>query len=764
MRRLGRLLLTALCSLLLTACGSDPDAASNGAALQLQSPGSLLIDQLPALAELSGLPRQASATELIVREGDEAVLTGAAAGPTDPTALALTPGPDALSYGIYAFSLAEESENIAFVSVELLELSAAGEQFLAISNFVTGRWELLTIPAAVAGAQTLFDATSRSPQDYASPLGTCFVAVLAYDGLALTIDKVTLATGFTLLPPANVATNGIGPQDTSAVQIEINWTPAALADGYDLYARFTELGPEEPFMLIASIPGGDSSSFTHTRENPPEFFPLYNKQIEYKLKSRNGDDESPLFSSSALGVRTARPPVSLSGIDQVHPELIFLEWESVEDAESYFIYQDNGDGDPVAEVSETSVAVAPGDSLPHHYFVATMASDGEGLFKTQTASPVSCIAWQTHSPKVSDSREDRFPHLAIIGGLPAIAFADLAGEILYYMRATVPEPDEGDDWLLMSVDVAEVDFPLGLIEHEGRPWILYHDGGGAEDNEELRVAFAEDSQPQDIVDWTSYAIFETQIASRGIKVAQVGGLLRFIYQDIPSNGGQTLIFYAQTSAPDSADDWTLDVFDPESIEARDYDIAEINGGLAVAYEKDGLIYKWTSELQPDELSDWQTSTPPLPAEFNLLNNIDLVETPDGKPQIMSSLLLLGDTERHYYLHSAGETLPQDADWNTVGTFDTSLGSLGVALCHYVGRPLCGLIGGDNSLQMSVPLALPPQDVETEWCHYMLFEDAPDHDLTRPLSLVLYDGRPLAAYGEDDNGSFKITLARVLAPQ
>jgi hypothetical protein len=735
--------LLAVCCHLLTSCGSGERDTTAAPARPADSLGALL----PPLSSLPDAARTASATEVLVIEGDLAVQTEGSATNVAPSALALQSGAAELAYALYSFSLPEQSETIAFFAVELLELSRSGNQYMAIANFERKRWEIITAPVLTAGAQTLSDTSTRNTIDYSSPGGNCFIAVLAYDSLQLTIDNVTLASGAALLPPGGLATNGIEFSQTFTDRIELSWQPAAGADAYDLYYRVLDLAEDDPFELLASIPGGSSSTFTHSESNPaakPAAFAVF---YEYKLKSRQGAEESLLFSNSALGQRTLWPPESVSASQEAHPEDILISWSSVPGASSYLVYRDTLEAAPLAEVATTTITDTPGDFALHDYFVRSRAVSGDSPLATQSSEAGSCIEWQMHpvleiGPDVN--RKDKFPSLALVGGLPAIAYFDSKVNELCYLRPTVDEPADDSNWQKTTVATSvEILYPLEVVEHNGKPWIAFHHL----DEDQLFVARSSNSMPDANDDWTKYELADVQVNSDGVKMAEADGLLHVVFQYREAAGGATLLFRAFEPEPLSKLDWYVDFFDGDSVGARDFDIAGIAGGVAIAYEDDGLAYIWTDDEQPGP-EDWTASRPPLPADFKEVRSISLGAAPAGFPVIQWTHTIdqEGNPDNHLRLSHSSLPVPLSIeDWSGARAFENPEGSSGIDFCHYLDRPLLGMIRLNNDVQLVSALSSTPADEAASWMRYTLYEAAPGQPLSGPLGLLSYNDRPVVVY-------------------
>ena len=748
--------------LLLGACSGQQqsgEAAALSPASPVQTPA---LAGLPALDALAPLARAGSISNVQVVEGDSPLLTGGTTTEEPSSALAISSQANELSYAIYGFNLPDSTQEIQLISGLFLELGTPGTHYLAIANYESGRWEAIAIEALQDGPQTISDSASRVPQTYRSPTGNCYVAVLAFAGQSLTLDSISLISDMPLLPPAQVATNGLLAQETFAGHIEINWAPAVGAEGYKLYARYVDDGPEAAFNEIAVIPGGETDSFQHSAESTPEFVPAHGEQIEYKLKSYADGEDSLLFSEAAIGLRSIPPPLTVSVVDQAHNNSVYVEWSSVEDATGYLLYVDDA-LEPALSGAATYAWVIVSDFDYHNFHVSSVTAEGEGQNRTTSSTPGSCIEWSSQSPMLESYSGVRLFSLAVVDGKPAIAFNDVVSDGIYYARSSVSEPGGTSDWVVTMVDLSAESNRLDLQECSGLPWIVYDTPGGDGDWN-LRVAYADSPAPEANGDWDSFPIAQLGFeAEENVQLAEVNGLLHFIDQDWitvdEDQETQTFIYSAADAMPSIAGDWSREAITEDPLRASTFDIAEIAGGLAVAYRRGEIYYAWTDSAQPAP-ADWTTSSLPLPQEPSAITIAELLATPDDKPSIMLTYRGDGEILSAVRLFHSALTVPlAEDDWEE-GSSGIQLAAVnGLDFCYFLGRAHHAVIYNQNFFDAGAALDAPPLNDPLRWSNYNL--ENLETDTMGSIKMLLYDGRPLVVNRRNIAGGSYLDYRRVL---
>ena len=742
----GVLLVTALS--LTLACGcAGPELKP---ATQLTAAGATAANV--ALPDIHALPlpaRSTSAELTYSAEGDEQISSAGQVSAVPPWALEIQADAGELAYAIYGFSLDAEVEVIDSVATDVFDLSADGDQYFAIANYATNRWEIITIAALGTGAQTLVDEDPRPVSEYMRADGACFVAVLAYDAFSLSIDRVSLSASTIELPaPLNFTTNGTGPHDTFGDRIELSWDSVAGAAAYDIYYGLAA-EPEPQFSLLVSV-DAPTVTFNHTVSSPPESDIDYDVDYIYKVQARVGPELSD-FSNTAVGARVLPAPGEVTASFDAHPEEIYLRWTPVAGAFEYEIAVDT-EGDLLDDTPATSLTHMPGDFLPHHYFITAVGEDGESRYAVATETPGRCVSWTGHAIDPNHEGQRYHPSLAIIGGKPAIAFCATPENEIQYYRSTVDEPDDEDDWVLSVVDHATVPYPIELVEHAGLPWIIYNDL--IFDVSQIHIAYADDAEPDSSEDWNSYKIRDGYIDDLGLRMAEVNGRLHYLYQQLNSDGGQTFAGYATQVQPDSGSDWLHWSIDSTSVSAQDFDLGAVAGGLAVAYEKgDALVYRWSDESMPEE-SDWTESHPPIPAGGVEPSFIRIVAAPDETPSIAWRQRFEGDPEGRMCLSFTAALIPQnDADWTSSHSTIYGIGSRAGAMCYSRGLAQFAFLSEGERLYLGGALVPQPSSAASDWSGY-LFKSTDAGDLmSLPLNLLDYNGRLLLVHtmiiGDDE---------------
>ncbi|MDQ3023386.1 MAG: PKD domain-containing protein [bacterium] len=164
-------------------------------------------------------------------------------------------GSGALSAAIYRLTLGgvQPGALSADINLHLRSDGALSSYWIAVADYTHDRWDMRG-PFAEAQTRQSLDSAS----DYLSPLGNCFIAVIAFDGAWVDVVGVGASSrnGDVLAPPAPAA---LGATPVAGA-VFLEWTPVIAADlaGYQVYyslSPFTAIG-QAGVRTVGYLEGG----------------------------------------------------------------------------------------------------------------------------------------------------------------------------------------------------------------------------------------------------------------------------------------------------------------------------------------------------------------------------------------------------------------------------------------------------------------------------------------------------------------------------
>jgi hypothetical protein len=252
--------------------------------------------------------------------------------------------------GIYQFSIDDTMVTFDALTADALEL-AGGRLLPGGDRHDLGIWRGR---AARARPEREVDrCRSRDANRYQFH-ETTFVAVLAYDGQQLTVDRVRITMDTKPSGPKNLEATGEIPGTEQLTGITVNWDPAAGAEGYYIEYR-PVVDPIGEYEFLAEV-GSGTQEFTHTADSPAGKGAEYGVRYEYMVRSMFEGGPSQLGGPTVQGVRAIPSPEQFEASDQLDPQWVHLEWTPVEGAIGYAVRADDPENGPVGITTDTFIA------------------------------------------------------------------------------------------------------------------------------------------------------------------------------------------------------------------------------------------------------------------------------------------------------------------------------------------------------------------------------------------------------------------------
>lgn len=245
--------------------------------------------------------------------------------------LALAPASMQFQWAMYQFPYLLDSDKTLGVTVELT--GPPQPYYLGLSDYGKGRWDWHFISAPAGIDQYAIP----DSQDCISAGGAVYIAVVAYDGSAITLKTVSLQTDM-LAPPPQAFTASDG---TRGDGVELSWidpVDSYLGLNYDNIVIERAPEPVGPWTELVQLPAGTTSYLDlHEGTGAGDNNIPYNTLLYYRARTKVGAVVG-LPSPSDSGFRLLATISDLSATDGVHPGKVVVSWTPAVGADGYELY------------------------------------------------------------------------------------------------------------------------------------------------------------------------------------------------------------------------------------------------------------------------------------------------------------------------------------------------------------------------------------------------------------------------------------------
>ncbi|HES58690.1 MAG TPA: hypothetical protein ENO21_04600, partial [Firmicutes bacterium] len=328
--------------------------------------------QLPQVRALDRM-RESSAAIFVGRNADNYYLKSDNAE-LDGSQLRLDSEAGALSWAIYdypgiRFDLADSTLLIGHTA------QAPGILYVAFANYDRNAWEFASIEVvAGAGAEEL-----AIPKDspYVSGGGSCYVAVLTWNGLDTLLGEIDIAMGVENAAPQNLAAG----DGTHAGWVFVEWEPVQYAQGYLLEYR-PQSGDEEDWVALSSPPGLPHYQYGHVYTGEPGSDPQYQVPYLYRVRALFPDGDTSDYSNTDSGYRSIPAPQNVTATFNIYVGKIEVEWDAVQTIAGYEMFRKHYTDSEYSHLTTTSETTILDDTVPdaetYDYAVLAFSAEGDG--------------------------------------------------------------------------------------------------------------------------------------------------------------------------------------------------------------------------------------------------------------------------------------------------------------------------------------------------------------------------------------------------
>ncbi|MCB1218359.1 hypothetical protein KDL44_13295 [bacterium] len=570
--------------------------------------------------ELARLERQSSFNLNDSIEGSEFASHGPGTVQIQGDDLLVERNGEALHWVIYGLPGLGPTSNLTSMSLALNQLTADTKLYLGVSDYEAGRWNFSTIQ--IDDSEMVVDILDRfDPVGAASPDGMALIALLT-DNADFGVDFISYSGQTDLLvPQITSVTNG-----THEDRIVVNWSGVAHAAEIEIFYKLEE-EPEDAWALLFTANTGGNGLLNHTENQPPAKGSLYGKPYLYRARAKLGEERSE-FSAVMSGERRTPHPISLGASYQVYSDQIRFYFFTDIAYEDFSIFRDDvkiADFSAPGIFGKAFVDNAPGPG-EHLYHVVVEGPNGPSFPSEKIAGCTS--EWEPATLISRDDPEAYHADIADIHGVACVSYSDgTNGELLFHR---VSGPDAGSH----VVCEADVDVRTDLAVIEGRPMLAFHNADDAAlEGRGTYLALATTPVPTGTLDWDVQLIAGGSSTALRLRLIELSDRLGLFFSSDSGTGEQ--LFYAQSTdkSPGPAD-WTAsqvtnEPYDPlfDGLAYRDRPVVVAQRSAA------GPMIHFSTELQPDELADWNSDNTSL-----VLSYSDLVVYEDSDDVRIQAIL------------------------------------------------------------------------------------------------------------------------------
>lgn len=426
----------------------------------------------PAIrASLPSLPalHEAAALLSFTQTGSQAILREPGAV-DEGSSLRLASSPSALCWGIWGFGYGADATQctVDFSGV------AAAEAYFAISDYSKGAWE---IRGPLAGPQQVF---SLGDLNYASPGGTIYIAVMAFDGANILVDQLSLSAD---IGPVQLPVDNSGGYTSMAI---VNGNPAiAFYDegAHDLrYVRAADNFGTAWGATKTPDSTGDTGLWTSLKvvDGFPAiaYYDFTQQRLRYvRALDANGDGwGAPLTvdNSGACGeycsleVISGNPAISYYYYDA--SELRYVRAADTTGAAWGLPVSPDSDGN-TGQYSSLEMLYSTFDS----YAAIAYRNGGAGELRFVRGDAVGS-AWEQPQILDSGSNSGFSNSMALVNGVPAIAYYDSTESSLRYIQAQDPAGTMWSPAQTLDGQLEDAGDYCSLALIGGTPAISYYNG------------------------------------------------------------------------------------------------------------------------------------------------------------------------------------------------------------------------------------------------------------------------------------------------
>ncbi|MEZ5339060.1 MAG: hypothetical protein R3F46_12485 [bacterium] len=548
--------------------------------------------------ELSRLERQSSFNLNDSIEGNEFTSHGPGTVQIQGDDLLIQRNGEALQWVIYGLPGLGETSNLTAMSLALNQLTAGTELYLGVSDYAAGRWNFSTIQ--VDGSEMVVDILDRfDPASAAGPDGTALIVLLT-DNADFGVDFINLTGQAELLVPQILSASNGKFED----RIQISWSGVAYAEEIEIFYKLEE-EPEDAWALLFTANTGGNGLLNHTADQPPAKGSLYGKPYLYRARAKLGEERSA-FSDAMQGERRTPHVLSLSASYQVHSDQIKLHFYTSDEYEDFSIFRDDvkiADFNAPGFFGKTFIdaAVGPGE---HLYHVVVEGPNGPSFPSEKTPG---CISeWQSGTLKSRDDSEAFRADVVDIGGTACVCYFDSANGQLVFEWVGGGNPGAH------AVCEADVDVRTDLSFIDGRPMLAFHNGDdGKLEGRGSYLALGTTPVPTSATDWDVQLIAGGSSTALRIRLIELSDRLGLFFGN--DSGTEEQLFYAQSidKSPGPAD-WTVSLVTDEPYDPLFDGCVYRDRPVVVAQRNaDEPLIHFSTELQPDDLTDWKHDTTSL---------------------------------------------------------------------------------------------------------------------------------------------------------
>lgn len=269
---------------------------------------------------------------------------------------------------------------------------------------------------------------------------------------------------------------------------------------------------------------------------------------------------------------------------------------------------------------------------------------------SNVANPTQLSDWQTEIVDTTHNINDR-PALLDVGGEAQIAF--YASDGIWYCRRN------GANWTQHAVQASGVQIGCDLALVNGLPAIAFCDEQGGQ--YKLGYARASSSAPAATGDWTICTVGTVTDLRRNVALADAGGYAQIVFSKVDSGANKLAFARATTTAPAGSGDWAWHLVDPGVGWVERSDIL-VSGGQPLIAVSDSSgpsnlrLYN-SSTATPSTDADWQLHYVDTQTYMDMVNFLTL----GGLPVIGH---MGGGGWNYMRLARAGSTEPSaPGDWS-----------------------------------------------------------------------------------------------------